>query len=82
MRTLTTQFNLKVSVLKDKYDFDSPTKDEMYGCLTIYEMRIELKNISKKEVTFKSTTKQKFSKNECKNMVDLLNEENDSFVRN
>ena len=57
MRTLTTQFNLKVSVLKDKYDFDSPTKDEMYGILTTYEMRIEIKNISKKEVTFKSTTK-------------------------
>ena len=48
MRTLATKFNLNVSVLKDRSDLDNPTKDELYGILTAYKMRIEPENISKK----------------------------------
>ena len=48
MRALPTCFNLKVSSLEDRSDLDDLTKDELYGILTTYEMRIEPKNEPRK----------------------------------
>ena len=74
MRTLPTQFNLKMLVLEEKGDLDDLDKDELYGILTTYEMRTEPENLSKKEVVFKETGKPKSNKNECKNTTNISNE--------
>ena len=71
MRTLSTRFNLKVSLLEERPDLDNLAKDEMYWILMTYEMRIECENASRNEATFKSTRKPNSSKNECKNIEDL-----------
>ena len=48
MRTLSTQFNMKVSVLEDISNLDDLTKYEVYGILTSYKMRMDPENVSRK----------------------------------
>ena len=55
MRNLLTWFNPKVYVLEDKSDLDDLTKDEIYGILIAYKMRIEPENVSRKEFVFQAT---------------------------
>ena len=58
LRTLPSRFNSKVPVLEDRSNLDNLEKDDLYGIVTIYEMRIEQENVSTKEVSFKSSRKQ------------------------
>ena len=44
-------------------------------------MRTEPENVSRKKVVFKSTGNPNSMKNECKNIVNMSDEEEDNFVR-
>ena len=81
LRTLLSWFSSKVSALEDRSNLEKLTKDELCAILIAYEMRIEPKNVSRKEATFKSTRKPKTNKNYCNNIVDMYDEEEDNFVR-
>ena len=81
MRNIPTRFNPKVLFLEDISDLDNLTKDELYGIIIAYEIRIEPKNVSRKEATFKETWNPKFNKSECKNTTDILDEEETNCVR-
>ena len=78
MRNLPSRFNSKVSIAE--YISNLDTKDEIYGILIAYEMRKKPQNVSRKKATFKSTRKQKFNKNEFKNISDMSYEEETNFV--
>ena len=74
MRTLPSWFNSRFSVLEDRSDLDNLTKYEQYGIITAYEMRMEPKNISRKEASFKATRNPKSSKNDYNNISNMSNE--------
>ena len=74
MRTLPSWFNSRMLVLEDRSDLDNLTKDELYGIITAYEMRMEPKNISRKEASFKATGNLKSINNDYNNISNMLNE--------
>ena len=80
MRTLPTWFKSKVSVLEDRSSFDILKNNKLYGIITVYEMRTETNNVSRKEVVFKATGNPKSHRNECKNIAYMSDEEEDNFV--
>ena len=57
LRTLPMKYDSKVSTLKEWDDLDHVIVDELHGIFTAYEMRIGLNESSKKEATFKASSK-------------------------
>ena len=58
LRTLPNRFNPKISALEERIDLDTMTVDQLHGTLVAYEMRIEDEDMSRKESTFKVSSKQ------------------------
>ena len=57
LRTLPMRYNSKVSTLEERDDLKIVTVYELHGILTAYEMRTGLNETSKKEATFKVSSK-------------------------
>ena len=66
------KYDSKVSTLEEWDDLDLVTVDELHGILTAYEMRTGLNESSRKEATFKAS-----SKNHSKN----LDDDDDLFIK-
>ena len=58
LRTLHKRFNPKISALEERTDLNTMTVDQLHGTLVAYEMRIEDEDTSRKEATFKVSSKQ------------------------
>ena len=65
LRTLPMRYDSKVSTLEEWDDLKKVIVDELHGILTAYEMRTGQDRNSKKEATFKVT-----SKNQSENLDD------------
>ena len=59
------KYDSKVSTLEERYDLDHVTVDELHGILTAYDMRMGLIQSSRKETSFKTS-----SKNQSTNLDD------------
>lgn len=57
LRSLPLRVDAKVFAIEEMKDLDNLTMDELHGILTVYEMRIEKENPSKREVVFKASKK-------------------------
>ena len=55
-------YNPKVSTLEDRENLKELTKDELYGILIAYELRLGHENLPKGEATFKVLKKTKNQK--------------------
>ena len=73
LRMLPMKYGSKVSTLEEWGDLDHVTVDELHGILTAYEMRMILNESSRKEATFKAS-----SKNQSEN----LDDEESLFIKN
>ena len=67
------KYDSKVSMLEEWDNLDKLTLDELHGILTAYEMRTRIHESSRKEVAFKSS-----SKNKSEN----LDDEEALFIKN
>ena len=59
------KYDSNVSTLQEHNDLEQVTVDELHGILTAYEMRTRLNESSKREATFKAS-----SKNQTENLDD------------
>ena len=57
LRTLPKRFNPKISALEERTNLKTVTVDQLHGTLVAYEMRIEYEDMSRKEATFKISSK-------------------------
>ena len=73
LRTLLMKYDSKVSTLEERDDIDHVTVDELHGILTICDMRTGQNESSKKEATFKSSSK---------NQLENLDDEEALFIKN
>ena len=72
LRILPIKYDSKVSTLEERDDLDSLTIDDLHGIFIAYEMRTGHNEPSRKEVTFKSLSK---------NQLENLDDEEDIFIR-
>ena len=65
LRIFPIKYDSKVSTLEERDDLDLVTVDELHGIIIAYEIRMGLNESSRKEVTFKAS-----SKNQSENLDD------------
>ena len=58
LRTLPKRFNPKISALEERTNLKTMTIDQLHGTLVAYELIIEDEDMSRKEETFKVSSKQ------------------------
>ena len=57
LRTLPKSFNHKIYALEERTYLKTMTVDQLHGTLVAYEMRVEDEDMSRKEETFKVSSK-------------------------
>ena len=70
LRTLPIIYNPKVSSLKDRENLDKLIMNELYGILTVYELRLGHENLPQGEATFKVLNKTKIQNKKPKSIHD------------
>ena len=81
LRTLPERFNPKISTLEERTDLQTMIVDQLHGTLVAYEMRIEDEDTSRKEATFKVSSKQA-GKNKSTKDKPTSDESNDEEITN
>lgn len=59
LRSLPSRYNAKISAIEEAIYLSKITVDDLHGILTSYQMRIVGEDTFKREVTFKTTRKEK-----------------------
>ena len=73
IRTLPKRFNPKISFVSEKKDLKTMKIDQLHGTLVAYKIRIEDKDMSRKEETFKVSSKKVGKKNEQRKSRQVMN---------